>query len=279
MVNGVGMQPNQHDAMTGSTEEGRAYPANLNLTCNNWASSTFGSTMLGHIDRNAQDRAESAVLERGPHVPQLQPARSDRDRRQRPVLLLRAVTVAVIEIRRTAARSPSAALYRPVCRIRPPCRAGCRAPAWARLIASTERSIADHSRAISSLQAESPLHLARARPCGERAEECRALADLARPHRHRQPLELGPRQGDCRRFLVLALDRGGIDHHRVGLVEFARGRDRLAHGGEIEKSRAHRNDHHGRGADRLLHHQPGRRRGVDEDPFVAVESAHWRRGG
>jgi hypothetical protein len=51
MVNGVGMQPNQHDAMTGSTEEGRAYPANLNLTCNNWSSSTFGSTMLGHIDR------------------------------------------------------------------------------------------------------------------------------------------------------------------------------------------------------------------------------------
>jgi hypothetical protein len=51
MVNGVGMQPNQHDAMTGSTEDGRAFPANLNLTCNNWSSSTFGSTMLGHIDR------------------------------------------------------------------------------------------------------------------------------------------------------------------------------------------------------------------------------------
>ena len=52
MVNGVGMQPNQHDAMTGSTEEGRAFPANLTLTCNNWSSSTFGSAMLGHIDRN-----------------------------------------------------------------------------------------------------------------------------------------------------------------------------------------------------------------------------------
>jgi hypothetical protein len=52
MVNGVGMQPNQHDAMTGSTEDGRAFPANLNLTCNNWSSSTFGSAMLGHIDRN-----------------------------------------------------------------------------------------------------------------------------------------------------------------------------------------------------------------------------------
>ena len=57
MVNGVGMQPNQHDAMTGSTEDGRAFPANLNLTCNNWASSTFGSAMLGHIDRSPKTAA------------------------------------------------------------------------------------------------------------------------------------------------------------------------------------------------------------------------------
>jgi hypothetical protein len=54
--------------MTGSTEDGRVFPANVNLRC------------------------ESAVLERGPHVPQLQPARFGRDRRQRPVLLLRAIT-------------------------------------------------------------------------------------------------------------------------------------------------------------------------------------------
>ena len=57
MVNGVGMQPNQHDAMTGSTADGRAFPANLNLTCNNWASSTFGSAMLGHIDRTPKTPA------------------------------------------------------------------------------------------------------------------------------------------------------------------------------------------------------------------------------
>jgi len=38
---------------------------------------------------------KSGVLERGPHVPQLQPARSRRDRRQRPVLLLRAVTISI----------------------------------------------------------------------------------------------------------------------------------------------------------------------------------------
>jgi len=52
MVSGFGMTPNWHDAMTGSQADGRAYPANLNLTCNNWTSSTFGSTMLGHIDRS-----------------------------------------------------------------------------------------------------------------------------------------------------------------------------------------------------------------------------------
>jgi hypothetical protein len=57
MVAGVGMQPNQHDAMTGSQADGRAFPANLNLTCNNWSSSTFGSTMLGHIDRTPKTPA------------------------------------------------------------------------------------------------------------------------------------------------------------------------------------------------------------------------------
>jgi hypothetical protein len=57
MVSGVGMTPNWHDAMTGSQADGRAWPANLNLTCNNWTSSTFGSTMLGHIDRTPKTPA------------------------------------------------------------------------------------------------------------------------------------------------------------------------------------------------------------------------------
>jgi hypothetical protein len=43
--------PNMHDMLTGSDLEGRAFPGNLNLTCNNWTSSTFGSAMLGHVDR------------------------------------------------------------------------------------------------------------------------------------------------------------------------------------------------------------------------------------
>src|SRR5579871_2421179 len=46
-----GDNPNQHDMLTGSTLEGRAFPANVNLTCGNWTSSTFGSAMLGHGDR------------------------------------------------------------------------------------------------------------------------------------------------------------------------------------------------------------------------------------
>ena len=54
IVAGVGFTPNQHDALTGSTAEGRAWPPNLNLTCNNWSSSAFGSAMLGHIDRSPQ---------------------------------------------------------------------------------------------------------------------------------------------------------------------------------------------------------------------------------
>jgi hypothetical protein len=51
VVAGVGFTPVYHDIMTGSTMDGRAFPGNLSLTCNNWASSGFGSTMVGHSDR------------------------------------------------------------------------------------------------------------------------------------------------------------------------------------------------------------------------------------
>src|SRR5258708_35081049 len=52
MIAGVGMQPNWHDALTGSQTDGRACPPNLNLPCTNWTSSTSGSVTLGHIHRN-----------------------------------------------------------------------------------------------------------------------------------------------------------------------------------------------------------------------------------
>jgi Protein of unknown function (DUF1554) len=51
IVAGFGNTPNYHDVMTGSQMDGRAWPGNMNLTCNNWSSSTFGATMVGHIDR------------------------------------------------------------------------------------------------------------------------------------------------------------------------------------------------------------------------------------
>jgi hypothetical protein len=46
-----GDTPNEHDMLTGSDLQGRAFPPNLNLTCNNWTSGNFGSAMLGHSDR------------------------------------------------------------------------------------------------------------------------------------------------------------------------------------------------------------------------------------
>jgi hypothetical protein len=46
-----GDSPVMHDIMTGSDRDGRAYPPNMDLTCNNWTSSSFGVAMLGHADR------------------------------------------------------------------------------------------------------------------------------------------------------------------------------------------------------------------------------------
>ena len=46
-----GDTPNEHNALTGSTMDGRAYPPGEDRTCKNWTSSTQGSAMLGHIDR------------------------------------------------------------------------------------------------------------------------------------------------------------------------------------------------------------------------------------
>ncbi len=51
MVNGVGDKPNRHDALTGTQTDGTAFPPGEDRTCHNWTSSTQGSAMLGHIDR------------------------------------------------------------------------------------------------------------------------------------------------------------------------------------------------------------------------------------
>jgi hypothetical protein len=50
-VNGVGDMPNQHDILTGSQPDGRAFPAGMDQTCNNYTSNAQGAVMLGHHDR------------------------------------------------------------------------------------------------------------------------------------------------------------------------------------------------------------------------------------
>jgi hypothetical protein len=50
-VNGVGDKPNQHDILTGSTLDGRAFTDGADHTCGNWTSSGAGSAQVGHHDR------------------------------------------------------------------------------------------------------------------------------------------------------------------------------------------------------------------------------------
>jgi hypothetical protein len=50
-VKGFGDQPNQHDILTGSQPDGRAYTDGMDHTCNNWSSSSMGTAQLGHHDR------------------------------------------------------------------------------------------------------------------------------------------------------------------------------------------------------------------------------------
>jgi hypothetical protein len=51
VVNGRGDSPNRHDALTGTQPDGRAFPPGDDRTCHNWTSSTQGTAMVGHIDR------------------------------------------------------------------------------------------------------------------------------------------------------------------------------------------------------------------------------------
>ncbi len=50
-VNGRGDTPNRHDILTGSQPDGRAFAAGDDKTCHNWTSSTQGTAIVGHIDR------------------------------------------------------------------------------------------------------------------------------------------------------------------------------------------------------------------------------------
>jgi hypothetical protein len=51
MQKGVGDTPNEHDILTGSQPDGRAYTDTADHTCKNWTSSSDGTAQLGHLDR------------------------------------------------------------------------------------------------------------------------------------------------------------------------------------------------------------------------------------
>jgi len=52
LIKGVGDMPNQHDILTGSDSDGRAFPGGFDATCNNWTANTDAAhAMLGHADR------------------------------------------------------------------------------------------------------------------------------------------------------------------------------------------------------------------------------------
>ena len=50
VVNGIGDSPNQHDIMTGSQPDGRAFTDGEDHTCGNWTSNGDGSAQVGHSD-------------------------------------------------------------------------------------------------------------------------------------------------------------------------------------------------------------------------------------
>jgi hypothetical protein len=50
-IKGAGDTPNQHDILTGSQTDGRAYTDAADHTCGNWTSGAAGTAQLGHHDR------------------------------------------------------------------------------------------------------------------------------------------------------------------------------------------------------------------------------------
>jgi len=50
-IKGFGDTPNQHDILTGSQPDGRAFTDAADHTCRNWTSGADGTAQLGHFDR------------------------------------------------------------------------------------------------------------------------------------------------------------------------------------------------------------------------------------
>ena len=84
----TGDTPVMHDILTGSDKDGRAFPANMDLTCRNWTSSGPGVAMLGApiareflqwpVPRMRRPIWRSPGPGMQPHVPRLHPGRPDR---------------------------------------------------------------------------------------------------------------------------------------------------------------------------------------------------------
>ncbi len=52
VVKGRGDTPNEHDMLTGTRTDGTAFSPHTDTTCKGWTSSTDGSVIVGHHDRN-----------------------------------------------------------------------------------------------------------------------------------------------------------------------------------------------------------------------------------
>jgi hypothetical protein len=72
-VLGAGSTPNQHDILTGSQTDGRAYTDGTDHTCSNWTSNSTGAAQVGHFDRTGGGNTSwnSAHASRGCSQPNL----------------------------------------------------------------------------------------------------------------------------------------------------------------------------------------------------------------
>ncbi|MEX8518307.1 MAG: lectin [Leptothrix sp. (in: b-proteobacteria)] len=72
-IKGFGDKPNEHDILTGSLPDGRAYSDAADHTCHNYTSSSEGSVQLGHFDRTGGGNTSwnSAHASRGCSQPNL----------------------------------------------------------------------------------------------------------------------------------------------------------------------------------------------------------------
>jgi len=75
IVNGVGDMPNQHDILTGSLPDGRAYTDGMDHTCNDYTSNADGrgTVQLGHSDKQGGNNSSwnSTRASRGCSQPNL----------------------------------------------------------------------------------------------------------------------------------------------------------------------------------------------------------------